>query len=242
MSSIGQGEARFRRMKRQTQEVRAAEIEYRSVSHRAQDARAISESDQSSNFQDHASDGYGAYTLRLMGYPMGEKRDNRVRDWMDGKTQRMKTPQVAQDAGAAEKEGDWVHRVDSMEFSEDPGARDVDRWKDRIDAWDKERRRLRKQGPFQEVENDFHPQNTTVTGIVERNLEEEATPLAPEKDDGEDMRQSPSNPRMLYNPDALPVNDVDSARQASRWIGEHFNGRWKMRDTGELHGSAHKDR
>lgn len=161
LNSTGQGEARFRRMKRLTQEVRDAELEYRSVLRRAQNARAISESDQSSNFQDHDSNGYSDATLKLFGYPMPTRKMQRVHKWIENMSQSGKEQQVraARQGSDSSTEGSWVNRVDSMAFGEDIELMVNDRRKDRIEAWDKERQRLRQEGAFEQAENDFHPQN-----------------------------------------------------------------------------------
>ena len=161
LNSTGQGEARFRRMKRLTQEVRDAELEYRSVLRRAQNARTISESDQSSNFQDHESDGYSDATLKLFGYPMPTRKKQRVHKWIENMSQSGKGQQVRADRQGSDSstEGSWINRVDSMVFGEDIEVKVTDRRKDRIEAWDKERQRLRLEGAFEQAENDFHPQN-----------------------------------------------------------------------------------
>jgi hypothetical protein len=162
LNSTGQGEARFRRMKRLNQEVRDAELEYGSVLRRAQNARVISESDQSSNFQDHESDGYNSATLKMFGYPMLAKREHRVHRWIDKMSQSGKGQQLraARQGSDSSTEGSWVNRVESMVFGEDPELMAYDRRKERIDAWDKERQRLRQEGPFEQAENDFHTQNS----------------------------------------------------------------------------------
>lgn len=123
-------------MKRQTQEVRDAELEYRSVLRRAQNARAISESDQSSNFQDHESDGYSNATLRLFGYPMAAKKKQRVHQRIDNVSQSGKRQQVraARQGSDSSTEGSWVNRVESMVFGEDPELMAYDRRKELIDA------------------------------------------------------------------------------------------------------------
>jgi hypothetical protein len=149
-------------MKRLTQEVRDAKLEYRSVLRRAQNARAISESDQSSNFQDHESDGYNSATLKMFGYPMLAKREQRVHRWIDNMSQSGKGQQLraARQGSDSSTEGSWVNRVESMVFGEDPELMAYGRRKERIDAWDKERQRLRQEGPFEQAENDFHTQNS----------------------------------------------------------------------------------
>lgn len=117
-----------------------------------------------------------------------------------------------------------------MEFGEDPETRDIDRWKNRLNAWDIERQRLRKEGPFEQVENDFHPRNSdTAYTVIEADRSIEAVLPELKDDDDETAWQGPSNPRVLYNPKALTVDFVDSDHQAAQWIVEHFNGRWKMR-------------
>lgn len=84
IDSDAKGQLRVRKMIERTCEFREAEDEYRSILHRAKDDHAISESDQSSNFRDRESDGYGASALKSMGYPLAEKRKNCVREWMSG--------------------------------------------------------------------------------------------------------------------------------------------------------------
>lgn len=168
MNSTGQGEARFRRMKRRTQEVRAAELEYRSVLHRAQDVRAISESDQSSNIQDHESDGYTETTLKELGFPVVGKRRHRVHNWIGSVTRSDGAQQVqsgGQDSNAS-TEGSWVNRVQSMAFGEDPELTSVDRRKDRIVMWAEEQDRLRNAGPFEKAENDFHSRNRNAAADI----------------------------------------------------------------------------
>ena len=161
LNSTGQGEARFCRMKRRTQEVRDAELEYRSVLRRAQNARAISESDQSSNFQDHESDGYSDATLKLFGYPMPTRKKQRVHKWIENMSQSGKEQQVraARQGSDSSTEGSWINCVDRMVFGEDIELIAADRRRDRIEPWDKERQRLRQEGAFEQAENDFHPQN-----------------------------------------------------------------------------------
>lgn len=161
LNSTGQGEARFRRMKRLTQEVRDAELEYRSVLRRAQNVHAISESGQSSNFRDHKSDGYSDATLRVFGYPMHARRKHRVHKWVDDMLQSGKGQQAraARQGSDSSTEGSWINRVQSMVYGEDLEMMANDRRRHRIDAWDKERQRLRHEGPFEQAENDFHPQN-----------------------------------------------------------------------------------
>jgi hypothetical protein len=112
-----------------------------------------------------------------------------------------------------------------MQFGEDLEGRLSDRRKERIDTWEEERNRLRKEGPFEIAENDFHPQNrSTATDIVEVHQQEDDVLMDLGEDDNEDIRQSPNNPRVLYNPDALEADLLDSDRQAAQWIKEHFNG------------------
>jgi hypothetical protein len=141
--------------------VRDAELEYRSVLRLAQNARAISESDQSSNFQDHESDGYRSAELKLYGYPMPAKKKHRVDKWIDNMPQsgKVQHARAARQGSDSSTEGSWIDRVDSMVFGEDTELMAYDRRKDRIDAWDKERQRLRREGSFEQAENVFHPQN-----------------------------------------------------------------------------------
>jgi hypothetical protein len=198
----------------------------------------MSDSDQSSNFRDHISDGYAASTLKAYGFPMAEKKKNRIHNWMSPSSRHRKQ-QARQAAQVSDKEGSWVNRVESMGVGEDIEGRDVDRRKERIDMWEMERGRLREEGPFENAENDFHPQNSgTATGFVESGQYEDAVPMELEEDgqyedtvpmeleedDSEDIRGSPNNPRALYNPDALTADLIDSDRQAAQWIEDHFNG------------------
>ena len=46
-----------------------------------------------------------------------------------------------------------------MVFGGDPELMAYDRRKERVDAWDKVRQGLRQEGPFEQAENDLHPQN-----------------------------------------------------------------------------------
>jgi hypothetical protein len=176
--SDARGQLRVRKMIQRTGEFREAEDEYRSILHRAQNDHAISESDQSSNFRDHESNGYGASSLRSMGYPIAQERKDRVHDWMVGGLRRRKPQLDGQPAEASEEEGTWFDRVKSMAFGEDPEGRDIDRWKKRIDALEKERDSLRNSGPFEKAENDFHPRNIgTATNTVKVNQQEDAVSL-----------------------------------------------------------------
>lgn len=230
IDSDATGQLSVRKMIQRTGEFREAEDEYRSILHRAQDDHAISESDQSSNFRDRESDGYGASALKSMGYPLAEKRKNCVREWMSGGPRRRMAQQIGQDAEAADKEGSWVGRVDSMEIGEDPETRDIDKWKDRILTWDKERQRLRKEGPFEKAENDFHPRNRhAVASVIEADRSIEAALPELRDEDDEDAWQGQSNPRILYNPSSLAIDLLESDHQAAQWIMKYFNGRWKMR-------------
>jgi hypothetical protein len=74
-----------------------------------------------------------------------------------GKGQQLRAAQQGSDSST---EGSWVNRVESMVFGEDPELMAYGRRKERIDAWDKERQRLRQEGPFEQAENDFHTQNS----------------------------------------------------------------------------------
>lgn len=162
MDSDAQGNARARRMNRRTQELRSAEIEYKSILHRAQDASAINESEQSSNFRNRFNDGYRASTLMRYGYPMAEKRKREVDDWMSGIDKRTKERPVDEDAvDEGEKEGAWVDRYDSMIVGEDPETRDDTRLKVLIARWQKECEEVRGLGPFEQAENDFHPKSNS---------------------------------------------------------------------------------
>jgi hypothetical protein len=95
---------RVQRWIKRTGELREAEKEYRLARHRAQNESAMSDSDQSSNFRDHISDGYGAPTLRAYGYPMPEKRKDRIRNWMSPGSRHKKKKQARQAAEASDKE------------------------------------------------------------------------------------------------------------------------------------------
>ncbi|GAB7329075.1 hypothetical protein MBLNU13_g00912t1 [Cladosporium sp. NU13] len=223
MDSDAQGELRVRRWIKRTGELREAENEYRSARHRAQNEHAMNDSDQSSNFRDNISDGYGANTLKAHGYPMAEKKRHRIQSWMSPSSRRRRKQQVRQSSGASDKEGTWLDHVGSMEFGEEIEGRIDDRWKERIDTWEKERSRLREEGPFENAENDFHPRNSGTAADMEVNQQEDDVPMDIGGDDNEYIRQSPDNPRVLYNPDALTVDLLDSDRQAARWIDEHFN-------------------
>lgn len=230
IDSDAQGELRVRKMIERTGKLREAQDEYRSILHHAQDDRAISESDQSSNFRDHGSDGYGTSTLRRIGYPMKAKKKNRVHSWMGSTSRRKQKEQNRQDAQASSKERNWVDRVDSMAVGEDLCYIGIERLRDRIDNWDKERNRLRKEGPFKGAENDFHPQNdAAIVADFETEQFNDAISLEVGNDGNEDIPQSPSNPRVLY--DLPSANLIDSDDRATQWIEEHFNGSWPMRDT-----------
>lgn len=235
MDSDAQGVLRVRRMIKRTGEIQEAEDGYRSLLHRAQNEDAMSEqSDQSSNFRDHISDSYGASTLKGYGFPMAEKRRDRVHNWMSPSSLHKNKQEVRQAAETSDNEGSWIDCVNSMKFGEAPEERGVARWRKRVDMWENERDRLRKNGPFKNAENDIHPQNSgTAIDVVEVDQQEEEGPPNLGEDDNEDLQRSSSDPRVLYNPDRLTADLVDSDRGAAQWIKKHFNGRWKMRHAGE---------
>ena len=235
MDSDARGVLRVRRWIKRTGELREAEHECRSILHRAQNEHAMSDkSSQSSNFRDHISYGYGASTIRAYGCPVAEKRKDRIHNWMSPSSLQKRKQQVKQAAEASDEEEGWVDRVNSMKFGEDPEGRDVARRRERIDRWETERDRLRKDGPFENAENDFHPQNIGIaTDVVEVDQQERDSALDFGDDDKAGIQQRLNDPRILYNPDALTADLVDSDHGAAQWIEKHFNGRWEMRRTAE---------
>jgi hypothetical protein len=92
---------------------------------------------------------------------MHARRKHRVHKWVDDMLQSGKGQQAraARQGSDSSTEGSWINRVQSMVYGEDLEMMANDRGRHRIDAWDKERQRLRQEGPFEQAENDFHPQN-----------------------------------------------------------------------------------
>jgi hypothetical protein len=123
-----------------TREVRTAHEEYHSFLHDAQDEGAINDVDQWQNFKDHASDGYSDESLRLQGFPMSEKKEERVDKWVEDVSENLRLhaaglatvdapeqrfadqanwrptgEEVSVDSG----EQQWVGHVSSLGFGED---------------------------------------------------------------------------------------------------------------------------
>lgn len=195
-------------MCQRTREFRTAQAEYRVILHQAQDERAISESEQSSNLRDHSSDGYSPSTLQEYGWPISEKKEAYVQGWMDNSDP--PKPAVRLDA----EEGKWVANFQAMEYGEDPEYFDGSRRRKLIDECDRERARLREAGPFQQAENDFHPdsRDTQVEGVAN-----DATPDGNEPEfpmgfaggSGEDnARQSPNSPNVRNDLGASPADQA----------------------------------
>jgi hypothetical protein len=78
LDSDARGAVRVRRMIQLTREVRGNQDGYRLVIRNALKSGAISESYRRENFEDHASDGYSDTSLEMQGWPMREKKTERV--------------------------------------------------------------------------------------------------------------------------------------------------------------------
>jgi hypothetical protein len=108
---------------------------------------AISDSGRWENFEDHASDGYSAATIEEQGWPMREKREKRIDEWIDDVSNNVKlnaadsaaknTPErpltdqanwrsAGQDVAIDPEEQRWENGVASFAFGED-----VEVWEDR---------------------------------------------------------------------------------------------------------------
>ena len=146
MNSNERGAARVQKMIDLTREVQTAQEAYDSILRDAQNEGAVNDEHQWQNLKDHASDGYSDGSLRWQGFPMPEKKETRVDNWIEDVSSNLKQhvaglatvkapeqqfvdqmnywcpagEEVSIDSG----EQRWVDQVGSLGFGEEGEARE----------------------------------------------------------------------------------------------------------------------
>lgn len=136
LDSNARGRLRVEKLDQRTQQLTAAEDEYRTYRDQALEARAISEHHQSSRFRDWKDNGYGKKSLALRGRLMQLSRAKHVQGWVE-KT----TGERAKDAPGSPKQRDraskgnlWEH-LTSVIRDKDPNDTAIDRSRIHLDEW-----------------------------------------------------------------------------------------------------------